>query len=81
MNNKAVKTISDKVYKRFPEVSGSRPQVKSHNGPQAKKAFSAPTYLLTYKGKGQGPGGKSIARQIRVVANADGKILKMSTSR
>ena len=81
MNSKTVKNISDKVYKRFPEVSGSHPKVNPHDGPQAKKAFSAPTYLLTYKGKGMGPGGKSISRQIRVVANADGKILKMSTSR
>lgn len=81
MNNKVVKTISDRVYKRFPEVSGASPKVKTHNGPQAKKAFSSPTYLLTYQGKGKGPGGKSISHQIRVVANADGKILKMSTSR
>jgi len=81
MNNEALKIISAKVYKRFPEVSGSQPKVKHHNSPQAKSAIGAPSYLVIYQGKGHGPGKKSITRRVRVVADADGKILKMSTSR
>jgi hypothetical protein len=39
------------------------------------------TYLLTYSGSAELPGGRKINRIVRVVADERGRILKMTTSR
>ena len=75
MKAKHLKTISSKIGKKFPELSGARPKV-TH-----QKAAHSSNYLLTYSGKAEGPGGKQINRIVRVVANDTGKIIKVSTSR
>jgi hypothetical protein len=75
-----IETISKQVYRQFPEVQNTRPAVQSQSGAKAVAA-SGDHFVLTFKGLGQGPGGKSIARIVRVVADERGKILKMSTSR
>lgn len=75
-----IDTIAKQVYRQFPEVQDSRPAVQSQPG--AKTVASADDrFVLTFKGRGEGPGGKSIARIVRVVADERGKILKISTSR
>lgn len=79
MEQKIINSISNKVAKKFPEVSGKKPSVKRRATPKSQPA--AETFLLIFKGKAIGPGGKSIPRQVRVVANAKGKIIKMSTSK
>jgi hypothetical protein len=81
MDSKTIQSISDKVYKRFPETDGKKPRVRKQRKPDEKDSKAPPTFLLTYKGSGQGPGGKIIPRWVRVVANERGKILKISTSR
>ncbi|MDX1438136.1 MAG: hypothetical protein R3335_15095 [Anaerolineales bacterium] len=83
MDAKTVKTISSKVYKKFPEVDGKSPKIKAQrtNGTAQKKSANSQVYLLTYRGTGKGPGGKSIPRYVRVTANQTGKIIKISTSR
>ena len=81
MDSKLIKTISNQVYKRFPELSGSRPQVRRQNQPGARSAPASPTYLLIYKGSAKTANGKSIPRPVRVTANTQGKILKITTSR
>jgi hypothetical protein len=83
MDQKTIDTISRAVYKRFPEVNGKRPKVlrQKPNGIQARPASKALIFLLTYRGNGAGPGGKTIPRYVRVVANQQGKIIKISTSR
>ena len=47
----------------------------------AKTAGAGARFLLTFKANGQGPGGQTIQRIVRVVADAQGKVLKISTSR
>ncbi|MEK6256805.1 MAG: hypothetical protein N2C13_05755 [Chloroflexota bacterium] len=79
MEQKVINSISSKVSKKFPEVSGKKPSVKRR--PVAKSQTAAETFLLIFKGMAVGPGGKSIPRQVRVVANAKGKIIKMTTSK
>ena len=79
MEQKIVKNISEKVSKKFPEVSGKKPSVKRQ--PTPKSQPSTETFLLVYKGSAVGPAGKNIPRQVRVVANASGKIIKMTTSK
>jgi hypothetical protein len=83
MDPKTVETISLQVYKRFPEVNGKKPRVAAQkaNGANQKPASRLPVYLLTYRGKGTGPGGEVIPRYVRVVANQKGRILKITTSR
>ncbi len=75
-----IDTIARQVYRQFPEVKDARPSVQ--NQAVAKEpGRSASRYLLTFKGRGQGPGGQSIPRIVRVVADERGKVVKMSTSR
>ncbi len=72
MNSQLIASICEQVYRRFPEVSGSRPTVQDRPGSQ---------YLLIFRGSAKSADGKSIAHTIRVVANAAGKIVKVSSSR
>jgi hypothetical protein len=75
-----IDTISRQVYRQFPEVRDARPMVQDQPG--AKSAgLGGNRYVLTYKGRGQGPGGQTINRIVRVVADDRGKVLKVSTSR
>ncbi|MCC6192390.1 MAG: hypothetical protein IT318_25450 [Anaerolineales bacterium] len=72
--------INRQVYRQFPEVRDARPAVQ--NQPGAKAALDGSSrYVLTYKGRGRGPGGQTINRIVRVVADDRGKVLKVSTSR
>ena len=81
MDPKLIKTIANQVYKRFPEVAGEKPKVRKRRPPKAAAGDQPPTYLLTFRGTGKGPGGRTIPRLVRVVADARGKILKITTSR
>ena len=78
MDAKLLRSISSQVFRRFPEVKGSQPKVKSQNSGQAG---SAPTYLIIYQGRAATADGRSIQRIVRVVASCEGKILKITTSR
>ena len=81
MDAKLIKTISNQVFKRFPELAGSRPQVRAQNKPGVKSIPTSQTYLLIYKGSATTANGKSIPRSVRVTADSKGKILKITTSR
>lgn len=75
-----IDSIARQVYRQFPEIKDARPSVQ--NQPAAKTLGAASgQFVLTFKGQGQGPGGKAIPRIVRVVADARGKVLKISTSR
>ena len=74
MKRDLINTISQEVYRRFPDLAGVRPKVKlQRSSPQS--------FLLTFQSRATLPGGKSLPRLVRVVANEQGKILKISTSR
>lgn len=72
MDSRALQTICSRVYQRFPEMQGVRPNVQEYQGSQL---------LLIFKGSGKTADGRAIQRTVRVVANPDGKISKMTTSR
>ncbi len=72
MEGKAKSNVCTSVYHQFPEVKGVSPQVKSLPGEK---------YQLVFHAKAQTEDGKSIPRTVRVVADAEGRILKISTSR
>jgi hypothetical protein len=81
MDTKLIKSISSQVYQRFPEMAGHHPKVTKQPTSQAKSISVISKYLLTYKGTVQAQNGKSIPRMVRVVADSNGKILKITTSR
>jgi len=79
MNDKSLKSISSKISRQFPEVAKSKPKVQRQSGQKTKSSTS--TYLITYRGKALTADGKSINRVVRVTADDDGKIIKITTSR
>jgi len=76
MDAKIIAKLTKQVARSFPELANARPKVSA----QSKSADDG-TYLLTYKGKVPLPGGGSIDRIVRVVADSRGRILKLTTSR
>lgn len=75
-----IESIATQIYRQFPEVRDTRPVVQNQPGAKGP-ASSENRYLLTFKGRGQGPGGQTINRIVRVVADGRGKVVKVSTSR
>ena len=55
--------------------------IQNQAGAKAAGVGGTDQYVLTFRGSGQGPGGRVINRIVRVVADDRGKVLKVSTSR
>jgi hypothetical protein len=72
MDKNILEKVCQDVYQRFPVVKGRQPKV-------SKQAQDR--YLLVFSGTGKSPDGQSIQHMLRVVAAADGRILKTSMSR
>jgi hypothetical protein len=72
----SISKINQKVIKQFPEMSGKKPIV-------SRESLSNGTfrYLLVYRGEAILPGGRTLARIVRVTADDRGRILRMSTSK
>ena len=75
MEKGTIQKVSRQVVRTFPEMDGVAPTVRAQPGGDASQ------FLLTYKGKAALPGGKSLTRIVRVVADDRGRILRISTSR
>ncbi len=76
MNAKALGKINKRVGKQFPELEGVRPSVQEQRTPDDDRRF-----LLTYSGTAELPGGRRLKRIVRVVADAAGHVIRISTSR
>jgi hypothetical protein len=72
MDSKSLQSICNEVYRQFPEVKGSSPQIKAH-GPEQQ--------LLVFQGKVKTSDGKTLPRTVRVVVDQSGNIKKITTSR
>jgi hypothetical protein len=77
MDPKIILRISTQVYRQFPEMIGVRPKTRRQQPPGSQG--SSPIFLLTYNTKVD-LGGRSMARSVRVTADSNGKIIKISTS-
>jgi hypothetical protein len=77
MDRSSIDKVSKQVIKTFPEMKGVRPTVRR----QALPKGDGERYLLTYKGAASLPGGKRLSRIVRVVADEQGNIVRISTSR
>lgn len=74
MKKEAVEKVTRTVVRQFPELDGVRPAVKSDKGGDDH-------YQIIFKGTAKLPEGKTMKRIVRVVANAKGDVIRMSTSR
>ncbi len=84
MDKKALEKVTHQIHRKYPEFSGCQPKVRRQRTSQTHTNTSEPTYLLTFKTSAQvasSSGEKTISRSLRVVANDNGKIIKVSTSR
>ncbi len=81
LSSAQIDSIASQIYRQFPEVKDARPAVQNQPGAKGPDSSGDNRYLLTFKGRGQGPGGQTINRIVRVVADARGKVVKVSTSR
>jgi hypothetical protein len=76
MDQNTKQRIARQVSRSFPEMVGVRPSVRQQGGRNGHSQ-----YLLVFKGHAELPGGKSMSRIVRVVADESGNIIRMSTSR
>ena len=81
MKDRIIQKVAKQVYKNFPEVSGTKPAIHQQNIPQAKSRNASQTYVLVFKTSVSNAKGQLMPRQVRVIANDQGQILRMSTSR
>lgn len=72
MEEKALNQVCQSVYRKFPELHGVRPSVKSQ---------TTGNYLLIFSGSAKTEDGKTLKRTVRVTASESGKIVKLTTSR
>ncbi len=72
MDRQMISSVSREVYRNFPEVKGSQPEIR----PQGQTR-----HLLIFHGKGVTEDGHTINRTVRVVVDENGKIVKTTTSR
>jgi len=77
MDHLALKKVTRKVGRQFPELKDAQPTIKR----QITKGNGKDHYVLTFKGEAELPGGRSIKRIVRVVADSSGKVIRMSTSK
>ncbi|MBC8332202.1 MAG: hypothetical protein H8E28_09505 [Anaerolineae bacterium] len=78
MDEKIRQALHKKIAQRFPEILALKPLVRQ----QPKIEGQTQTqYLLIYKTSVKTAQGHTLPRIIRVVANAQGKIVKITTSR
>lgn len=77
MKQQVVTKITRKVVKQFPEMDGVEPAIKRQSSP----SNGVDQFLLTFSGRAELPGGKSMKRIVRVVADLEGHVIRISTSR
>jgi hypothetical protein len=72
MEKAIISKVCAQVYQRTPEVRNVQPSITEQD--EGK-------WLLVFTGTAFGANGKPIPRIVRVVADSDGKIIKISSSR
>ncbi len=72
MDNGLMEKVCHQVYKKFPEFKGTRPKTTT---------YSADSWLLIFEKPAKTANGKTLHQTVRVVADKNGTIKKMTTSR
>jgi hypothetical protein len=80
-----IQKIARQIYRQFPAVAGNPPAIKTRSTVKTSKVITgappATSYLLTFHGAARAANGKEIPLRVRVAVSAQGKIIKISTSR
>jgi hypothetical protein len=72
MDSSAKNQVCNAVYRQFPELNGANPSVTS---------LPAGKVQLIFHGKAKAADGKTINRTVRVTADENGRVIKLTTSR
>lgn len=72
MNRQLIASICSQVYRRYPQVNGASPKIEDRPNDQV---------LLIFRGSSKAADGRTLSHTVRVVASADGKIIKMTSSK
>lgn len=75
LTNQETKAICERVYRRFPAMKGVRPSIRR------QQTQGQDRFLLRFEATVSLEDGARLPTTVRVVTNADGKILKMTSSR
>lgn len=84
MDPKILKKVVNQIHRRYPEFAGCQPKVHPQILPRDDAGEQQTNYLLTFSNKAtaiSSGGVKSMPRYLRVVIDANGRILKVTTSR
>ncbi len=79
MDQHTLQHISQEVYRQYPEFKGVRPKVQTQGS--TAKGSGASTFLLTFQQEVVLPDRRKLNRMLRVVADENGKIIRVTTSR
>lgn len=71
MSTRRASKIKEYIYGRFPEMKGVQPKVSASQG----------KYVYTFKKRFPVAGGGDLQQVVRVLADKDGEVLKVSVSR
>ncbi len=75
LSKSQVDAICRQVYQRFPELRGARPRVKTEGRNGRER------YVLSFKGTVRTADGVSLPVNVRAVADENGRVVKMTSSR
>ena len=81
MDEALIKKTSNNIYRRFPAVQGVKPRVQVHRSGRGGSSNGKPAYTLAFHRDVTTSNRKSLPYWVRVVIDARGKILKITTSR
>jgi len=72
MDSDTISKIDEQVFRQFPFLTGSMPDVSQENENR---------WLLLYKGSAVTADGHDLPIVVRVIADNDGKVIKLTSSR
>ncbi len=75
LSKSQVDAICRQVYRRFPELDGARPRVKTEGSDGRER------YVLSFQRTVRTSDGASMRVNVRAVADASGRVVKMTSSR
>jgi hypothetical protein len=79
MEHAAIQQVNQEIYRKYPEFTGVKPDIQSNAA--SKTAGQNGGYVLTYQVQVATANDRPMTRRLRVSVSAQGKILKVSTSR
>jgi hypothetical protein len=80
LDNKVLGVLTQKIYRSHPDFANVKPKVRKQKI-EGKSSSDSDHFLLIFSNTVDGPGGQRIKKNLRVVVNSKGKIIKKSVSK